>query len=104
MLAGSTTNNGMRSYGNVLPAFIVFPGIINIYINHITRKDMLVGLVNGVGKRGKRVVFGRAPHVAVLILAPVVSGVGLAYVVSIRSIPDVSNHVNSNVAVLVELT
>ena len=104
MLAGSTMNNGIRSYGNTNNAFNIFPGVVNIYINRITRKDMSVGLVDGVSKRGKRVVFRRAPLVAVLILAPVVSGVGLAYVVSIRSIPDVSNHVNSNVAVLVERT
>ena len=49
-------------------------------------------------------IFGRAPQVAVLIPAPVVSGVGLAYVVSLRGIPDVSNHVNSNVAVPVKRT
>ena len=63
---------------------------------------MAVRLVNGIRKRGERVFFGRAPLVAVLVLAPVISGVGLAYVLSVRSILDVGNHVNGNVAVPVE--
>ena len=59
MLAGSTVNNGMRSYESTnIEVVRIFPGIVNIYINRITRKDMAIGLVNGIRKRGERVVFG----------------------------------------------
>ena len=78
MLGWHFTYNSITGYIPIPEvALNVLSGVKHHDINRITRKCVLISLVNGIGQCGERVVFGRAPLVAVLILAPVVSGVVL---------------------------